>query len=171
MHYTRFSPDNSAFRIQHSAFHTPPFPPAVAPLQWPIIPSNFWKAPKMTEIAPGWSLEWQRVGDWLQVHVMCQAGNNLDDPPLAENVWSVVQEAALYRLVLDFSQVETLRSYLIGQLVLLQKRICGRGGLIRLSGMSERNRETLHHCRLDDHLPCAGTFDEAVRGVFQSCRK
>lgn len=125
----------------------------------------------MTVIAPGWSLEWQKVGDWLQVHVLCQPGNNWDDPPLAEKVWNVVQETSIYRLVLDFSQLDTLRSYLIGQLVLLQKRVCAQGGLIRLCCLSERNRETLHLCRLDDHLPCAANFDDALRGVFLTVRK
>lgn len=118
----------------------------------------------MTWIAPGWELLWERSPDWLFVRVRCAEPNGADTPPLAEQVWNIVREESVQRVVLDLGELPFLFSYLIGQMMLLQKRLCAQAGVIRLCGVSPRNFESIRLCRLDHHLPCYAHREDAVMG-------
>ena len=97
----------------------------------------------MLAIAPGWELKVDRGPGWLWVKIERPEAYCVDTPPLAGEVWTQLERHFVYRLVLELDDVEILDSYLIGQLVLLDKRIREHGGLLRLTGLSPLNREVL----------------------------
>jgi anti-anti-sigma regulatory factor len=53
---------------------------------------------------------------------------------------------------------------LIGQLVLLERRIRKQGGLIRLCALSQASRQALRQCRLDGRFPHFETPADAILG-------
>jgi anti-anti-sigma factor len=117
----------------------------------------------MVNIADGWLLEVDRGPDWLFVRLHCPPDRPNDAPQLAEGLWNLMEQHLTNRLVLEMDDVTLLHSYLIGQLILLYKRIHGRGGLLRISGLSANNREVLRLCRLEQSFPLYESRDEAMR--------
>lgn len=117
----------------------------------------------MVNIADGWLLEVDRGPDWLFVRLHCPPDRPNDAPQLAEGLWNLMEQHLTHRLVLEMDDVTLLHSYLIGQLILLYKRIHGRGGLLRISGLSANNREVLRLCRLEQSFPLYESRDEAMR--------
>ena len=102
----------------------------------------------MLATAPGCRFEVERGPDWLLVKV-----TSLDQhTPLAETIWSLLQQHFTYRVVLELDGAKVLNSYLIGQLVALHKRIDEHDGVMRLCGLSAYNQQVLHTCRLDDRF-------------------
>ena len=85
--------------------------------------------------------------------------------PLAEDLWTIVQQHMVDRLILKMDRVVFLNSHLIGQLVLLHKRIHNNGGIIRLCGLTPSNEEVLHMAALDSRFPHYDCLDDAIRGM------
>jgi anti-anti-sigma factor len=117
----------------------------------------------MVNIADGWLLEVDRGPDWLFVRLHCPPDRPNDAPQVAEGLWNLMEQHLTNRLVLEMDDVTLLHSYLIGQLILLYKRIHGRGGLLRISGLSTSNREVLRLCRMEQSFPLYDSRDEAMR--------
>jgi anti-anti-sigma regulatory factor len=118
----------------------------------------------MLEMAPGWSLDLERGPDWLMVRLHCDQKHAWDTPPLAETLWALAQQHFVHRLVVEFDEVPMLHTALIGQLVMLHKRLSVNGGVLRLSGLSEQSRDVLSTARLDGRLPAFENRTEAVLG-------
>ena len=118
----------------------------------------------MLQLAPGWNLEVERGPDWLFVRIHCLPDNIWDAPPLAETLWALVEQHFTYRLVLECDHLQLLHTVLLGQLVLLHKRLVVHGGTLRLCGLSQQNREVLRSCRLDGRFPVFTCRSEAVLG-------
>jgi anti-anti-sigma regulatory factor len=121
----------------------------------------------MLSIAPGWSLEVERGPDWLFVTLHCDADYDWESPPLAEACWSLLEQHFSRRLVLECEALETLTPAVIGELITLHKRIQAAGGLMRLCGLSEANRETLQIASLDSHFAHSVNRTEAVLGAYR----
>ncbi len=119
----------------------------------------------MLAIAPGWELKVDRGPDWLWVKIEHPEPYGVDTPPLAEEIWSQLERHFVYRLVLDMGDVEVIDSYLIGQLVMLDRRIREHGGLLRLAGLNPFNRDVLRTHGLDKRFPLYGTLTDAVMGA------
>ena len=85
----------------------------------------------MLETATGWGLDVDRGPDWIFVRVHPRDGFD-DAPGLAESVWTVLEQHFIYRVVLEIDEIALLHSPIIGQLVLLSKRVHTHGGLLRL---------------------------------------
>lgn len=117
----------------------------------------------MLAIAPGCDLDVERGPDCLMVRVR-SLDRTKPETPLADQLWSVLQQHFTYRLVLEMDDVEVLDSYLIGQLLELYRRIEEHDGVLRLCGLSPHNRRALHACRLDEHLQPYTDRQEAVMG-------
>ena len=83
---------------------------------------------------------------------------------LARMIWELMERQFSYRLILEMDRVDLLRSVLIGQLLLLYNQIQDHGGLIRICGLSDYNREVLQQCRLEGHFPHYSTPTEAALG-------
>ena len=118
----------------------------------------------MQELAHGWEVEVDRGPDWLFLKVRPPAGNQYDTPQLAERLWNILQQHFIYRVVLELEQVPLLHSYLLGQLVLLSKRIHKHGGVMRVCGLSDQNAQALRACRLENCFPYFHNREEAVMG-------
>jgi anti-anti-sigma factor len=116
----------------------------------------------MISVAPGWELSWEEAQDWLFVKIRRRGPEADGAPPLAQQIWGLVEQKSVFQLVLELDEIDLLFSYLIGQLVMLHKRVWAKGGKIRLCGLSQRNQETLYLCRLDDRFPSYSTRQEAV---------
>jgi anti-anti-sigma factor len=110
------------------------------------------------------AVEFDRGPDWLFARLVCPAGADVADFRLAEVIWQALEQQFLQRVVIEMEQVEYLRSVLIGQIVLLHKRITSHGGLLRLSGMSPRQIEVLHISGLEDRFPAFSNREQAVMG-------
>jgi anti-anti-sigma factor len=118
----------------------------------------------MVEIAPGWELDVDREPNWLLVKLRSPDPTASDPSSLAEALWELLQQHRTDHLVLELDQMPVLYTSLIGQLVLLHKRLCVHGGAMRLCGLSPHNQEVLHICRLDDRFPPYRTREDAVLG-------
>lgn len=117
----------------------------------------------MLTVAPGCELEVQRGPDWLLVRVRDFDGMEPSD--LAERLWRLLQQHFTYRLVLELDGVRAMDSGLIEQLAQLHRRIEKHDGVMRLCGVSPRNRQALLESQLDDGLPpYYGDLEEAVMG-------
>lgn len=118
----------------------------------------------MLQVSGSWCLDVDRGPDWLFVRVAEQPREAEDAPPLADTLWSLLEQHFTYRLVLECDALRTVNSNLIGQLVLLHKRIYKHGGLMRLAGLSDDNFEVLRQARLDRNFPRFYNRAEAVLG-------
>ena len=118
----------------------------------------------MLPLASGWQMEMERGPDWLFVRLIGNEAHGWQGGGLADALWNVMQQQFTHRLVLEMEHVARLHSSLLGQLVLLHKRIHTEGGLLRLSGLSESNCQVLRQSRLDDRLPTFACREAAVMG-------
>jgi anti-anti-sigma factor len=116
----------------------------------------------MVEIAPGWEFDVYRESDWLIVALMGPRPDAADTPLLAEGLWELIEQHGVRRLVLQLDQLPVLLTHLIGQLVMLHKRLCVQGGAMRLCGLSGHNQQVLRLSRLDDRFPPYGTREDAL---------
>jgi anti-anti-sigma factor len=116
----------------------------------------------MVEIGPGWQLDVDQQSEWLAVRLLSPQPDATDTPLLAEGLWELLQQRNTQRLVLQLDEIQVLFSYLIGQLVLLHKRLHVHGGALRLCGLSEHNQQVLRLSRLDDRFPPYATREDAL---------
>jgi anti-anti-sigma regulatory factor len=119
----------------------------------------------VVDLVPGWTFETERGPDWLFIRPIPPAdimqGGEVE---FAEAVWELMDQQFCYRVVLEMDRIPILRSWLIGQLVLLHKRITLHDGLMRLAGMSDSNQEVLCMVRLADRFPQYPDRGAAVMG-------
>ena len=120
----------------------------------------------MCSIAPGWMLTVERGPDSLWVHIGRPEPDCSDSPPLADEIWSLMERHLAHRLVLELDEVELLHSFLLGQLVALEERVRECGGLLRLSGVSSFNERVLKTHGLTGRIPVYRDRTEAVMGGF-----
>jgi anti-anti-sigma factor len=118
----------------------------------------------LVDMTPGWTLEMERGPDWLFIRPVPQLDALSAEADLAEAIWERMEQQFVNRIVVEMDAVPLLRSWLIGQLVLLHKRVVSRGGLVRLAGMSDDNQRVLKMVHLDDRFPQYADRGAAVMG-------
>jgi anti-anti-sigma regulatory factor len=118
----------------------------------------------MLTVACGYTLDVERGPDWLLVRLRNLARTEPETPPLAEQLWSLLEQHFTYRLVLEMDEVRLLNSYLIGQLMQLCRWIEEHDGVLRLCGLSPHNCQVLHSSHLDEQLLPYHDRREAVTG-------
>lgn len=106
-----------------------------------------------------------RGPDWLFVRIRPEP-EHLDR--VADRLWSLMNQHFVHRIVLEMDEVDFLPSLLMGQLVMLHKRVLQNEGTLRLCGLSRQCADALHLCRLDQALPHFHSREDAVRGVVMS---
>jgi anti-anti-sigma regulatory factor len=121
----------------------------------------------MLDIAPGWQVAVDRGPDWLFIRLE-EAETAAASNDLAERLWQTIQQHFTYRVVLELDQVGLLHSQLVGQLVLLHKRLHAHDGVLRLCGLSDSNQDVLRTSRLEDRFPQYRNRGEAVNGYRPS---
>lgn len=114
--------------------------------------------------APRWTIDVERGPDWLFVRLHAPDWTTNESGDLAKVVWQTMQQHFARRIVLEMQDVDRLHSQLIGQLVLLQKRIQSTGGILRICGLSASNIDALRATRLNDRFPCYWDREDAVMG-------
>lgn len=119
----------------------------------------------MHEIAPGWLIYCEACGNWMCVELHTPSEMFYDSPALADGVWHVLEERAVAQLVLDLRRVERLSSWLIGQLVLLHRRLTTHGGHMLVCGLSEGNRAVLRMMGLAERFSHYESRHEALAAV------
>ncbi len=117
----------------------------------------------MVQLSSGWSVQVERGPDWVFMKLDPDV-NRMESNGLADEIWTVLEKHLTYRLILEMEGVRTLASQLIGQLMLLQKRIYAHGGLLRLCGVSHGCQDALMISRLRSYLPLYGNRHEALLG-------
>ena len=118
----------------------------------------------MVQTATTWKSDVERGPGCLFVRLETTPDQLPSWDGLADHLWSILDEQFIYRLVLDMHQVEMMNSTLIGQLVMLHKRVHTRGGMLRMCGLSEDNQQVLHAIRMDDRFPNYANREQAVMG-------
>ncbi len=116
----------------------------------------------MVKIAESWQLDIDRGPDCLFVKISPPNYLANRDSDLAERLWSILSKHFTYRLVLEMDDVDRLPSRVIGDLVLLRRRIQAHGGMLRLCGLSEPCVRALEECCLDGELPNYDSRTDAV---------
>lgn len=114
----------------------------------------------------GWELKVERGPDWLWVKLEHPDPLATDNPPFADDVWAVMERHFTRRLVLELDDVNLLDSAVLGQLVMLDKRIRECGGLLRLTGVSPFNQEVLRAHGLDGRFAVYCDLADAVMGGY-----
>ena len=117
----------------------------------------------LLEVAPQWSIEIDRGPDWLFMRLK-PPHEAYGEVELAEEIWERLTQSFCHRVVLEMHDVAFLRSWLVGQLVKLHKRLHSQGGMMRVCGLSSANQEVLRACRLDAMFPAYRNRHDAVMG-------
>lgn len=107
----------------------------------------------MAELAPRWKADLERGPDCLIIRLrLCESGA-IEDRRLASELWSLLEQHLVNRLILELDDVGELRRATLDQLVALSNQICQRDGMLRICGLSERNREMLQASRECERMP------------------
>jgi anti-anti-sigma regulatory factor len=114
--------------------------------------------------APGWQIRADASPEWIFLRVACLESNADASPPIAEFAWSLAERHGVNRMVLELDESARLSSYVIGQLLLLQKRCHLNGGVVRLCGLNEEQSSVLQLMRLAERLPNFRNREAAVMG-------
>jgi len=118
----------------------------------------------MTQLATGWTLNVDRGPDWLFVRLAHDGQSIGQDVQFAETAWNALQQHFASRLVLEMHDVPLVNSYLVGQMVLLHKRVTSNGGTMRICGLTPANEGVLRTARLHDRFPNYENREAAVHG-------
>jgi anti-anti-sigma factor len=118
----------------------------------------------LLELAPEWAIEIDRGPDWLFIRPRPPRHGDTGEIPLAEILWQKLEQCFCYRVVLELDEVSYLRSWMIGQIVQLHKRLATQGGMLRLCGVAPEAETVLRICRLTDRLPPYRNRTDAVMG-------
>ncbi len=118
----------------------------------------------LLEVAPLWAVKIDRGPDWLFIRLVPPQGEDGDEFPLAEMIWDKLEQSFCHRVVVELDEVTFLRSWIVGELVKLHKRVVACGGMMRLSGLAPAHEEVLRACRLADRFPAYRTRTDALMG-------
>jgi len=122
------------------------------------------EADMLLELAPEWTMDIDRGPDWLFIRLSPPRHGDTGEIPLAEMIWQKLEQCFCYRVVLELDEVDFLRSWMIGELVRLHKRVTTQGGMVRICGLNSEAHAVLRICRLDDRFPAYRNRTDAVMG-------
>lgn len=118
----------------------------------------------MANTTTAWKLEVERGPGCLFVQLEPSPEALPGWDGLADHLWELLEGHFTYRIVLDMRHVTLVNSTLIGQLVMLHKRVHTRGGMVRLCHLSEENQQVLQGIRMLDRFPNYADREQAVMG-------
>jgi anti-anti-sigma factor len=122
------------------------------------------EADMLLELAPEWTMDIDRGPDWLFIRLQPPHHGDTGEIALAEMIWQKLEQCFCNRVVLEMDGVDFLRSWMIGELVRLHKRVTANGGMLRISGLSREAEAVLRICRLGDRFPNYRNRTDAVMG-------
>jgi len=118
----------------------------------------------MADLA-NWALHEERGEDWLLARPTPPEAAWGTSPQLAEGIWSLRERQPADNVILDMQSVDFLSSFLIGQLVMLQKRAAQAGVKLWVCSLSEACHQALTICRLDSQLAILPGRDEVFAAM------
>ena len=119
----------------------------------------------MLTTTAAWDLDVERGPDWLIVKVRRHRSGARVAPLLATTLWELMEQHFTHRLVLELNEVSVLDDRLIEELLDLHERICHRGGVMRVCGLSPQNRNKLLERHAADCFVPYTDREEAVHGA------
>jgi anti-anti-sigma regulatory factor len=123
--------------------------------------------PMKLALHAGWEVDVERGPDWLFVRPHPPQGNYFEDPSnLAQQLWDLMEQGFQNRLVVELNDLVILPSEVIGQLMILHKRVAASGGIMRICGLSRQCEEVLRINRLADRLYPYRDRAEAIMGQY-----
>ena len=117
----------------------------------------------MLELATGWQISIDESAEWLFIRVESLGSDNIR-PTLCDSLWSFADNRRINRLVCELADTVWMKSYLIGQLVMLHKRATLQGGTMRLCGLPDDKHDVLCVMGLGERFPNYTTREDAVMG-------
>ncbi len=102
--------------------------------------------------AHGWDLAVDRGPDWLFVRPIRLGAAGDEQSSLAHEVWCLLEQTLMHRLVLELDDIPSLDVELVEQLLWLQQRIHGHEGIMRICGLAPANRQLLHKLDTEGQL-------------------
>jgi anti-sigma B factor antagonist len=87
---------------------------------------------------------------------------------LGEQLRDLVERQSDPRLVLHFGPVERMASHMLGELIVLHKKVATAGGKLVLCAFTPELRETLELLKLDRVFSIRATEQEAVQALRDS---
>ena len=121
----------------------------------------------MIEFAPGWQLSINEERGWLCTR-LAVTDDRVREAPLADTVTGLADTRVVYRVIFELADGLVLHSLLVGELVVLHKRLCLKGGALRLCGFSTYNYEVIRLMQLTDRFPNFADRQAAVEGREQT---
>lgn len=118
----------------------------------------------MQQLESGWIIETERGPGCLFVALHGPPELQAQESHLADELCDLLDRHFTNRLVLELDDLTVLKSNIIGQLVVINKRLNEIGGMLRLCGLTEACREVLRSVRLDTCLAQYRDREEAVMG-------
>lgn len=117
----------------------------------------------MQDVARGWGTECEQVTDWLVIRLFTYGDDRAAEPPLADALFAVAEAASRFRVIVEPDATVPFRSYFVGQLVTLHKRLHRRDGALRLAGVTAGNYDVIRLMRLTDRIPSFPNRDAALQ--------
>jgi anti-anti-sigma factor len=118
----------------------------------------------LLELTRDWTFDIDRGPDWLFIRLRPPGSGDTGEIALAEMIWQKLEQCFCHRVVLELDNVTFLRSWMVGELVRLHKRVTLSGGMVRLCGISEASQDVLRISRLADRFPAYRNRTDAVMG-------
>jgi anti-anti-sigma regulatory factor len=118
----------------------------------------------MLKVIPGWELDVERGPDCLVVKVRKPRRSGGSLAPLDEELWAILDQHFTYRVVLELDQMKSLNEEILDQLLSLHDRLEAHGGLMRICGLTPRNRRLLLERQANDRLIPYHDLGEAMMG-------
>lgn len=118
----------------------------------------------MQALAPGWGLEVEHGDDWMFVRLVSVGDQQSPEPPLAEVVWDLAEQSHKRRVAFEIDSNTMLRSWIVGQLILLRKRFEMEGGFFRLTGIADHNYKVIELMGLAERFHNYRNREAAVMG-------
>ncbi len=116
------------------------------------------------QVAAGWEFDVERGPHCLFVRLHAPANIFEEDASLARRIWDTLDNNLCRRVVIEMDELTILPSYLIGQLIQLQKRVHANDGFMRICGLRPECASLLEIHRLGDRLYPYADRHAAVMG-------
>lgn len=128
----------------------------------PLGPNKEWDP--MSESPPDHWLEVEEKDGACVVRFVCaDLFHDETIDCIGEQLRDLIHRGGCRRLILHFGQVRRMSSHMVGELVVLLKRMLAAGGLLVLCAFVPELRDTFTLLRLDSIFTIRDTEEEALR--------
>ena len=116
------------------------------------------------EVAPGWTMAFDRGPDWLFVRISPPHHGDTAEIALGDAIWERLEQAFTYRVVVEMEEVQALHPWIVNELCKLHDQISDHDGVMRLCGLSDGNHCVLEKLQVADRFPQYRNRTECVMG-------